>query len=87
MQHSDWEKGLQESYGVLEIFYALPTGVGTNRIFFFFFLINYFIYLFFAVLGLHCYAWAFSSWGERGLVFIVVRGLLVVASLVAEHGL
>ena len=45
MQHSDWEKGLQESYGVLEIFYALPTGVGTNRIFFFFFF-NKLFYLF-----------------------------------------
>ena len=31
---------------------------------------------------------AFSSCGERGLLFIGVRGLLtVVASLVAEHGL
>ena len=29
----------------------------------------------------------FSSCGERGLLFIVVRGLLIaVASLVAEHG-
>ena len=33
-------------------------------------------------------AWAFSSCGERGLLFTVVRGLLiVVASLVVEHGL
>ena len=31
---------------------------------------------------------AFSSCGERGLLFVVVRGLLiVVASLVVEHGL
>ena len=30
---------------------------------------------------------AFSSCGEQGLLFIVVRGLLVVvASLVVEHG-
>ena len=30
----------------------------------------------------------FSSCGERGLLFIVVRGLLIaVASLVVEHGL
>ena len=29
-----------------------------------------------------------SSWDERGLLFIAVRGLLIaVASLVAEHGL
>ena len=41
-----------------------------------------------AVLGLRCYAWAFSSCGERWLLCVVVRGLLlVVASLVAEHGL
>ena len=44
--------------------------------------------LFLAVLGLCCCAWAFSSCGERGLFFVVVRGLLiVVASLVVEHGL
>ena len=31
---------------------------------------------------------AFSSWGERGLLFVVVRRLLIaVASLVAEHRL
>ena len=47
-----------------------------------------FIYLFLAALGLCCCAWAFSSCGERGLLFVVVHGLLiVVASLVAEHGL
>ena len=46
-----------------------------------------FIYLL-AVLGLRCCAWAFSSCGERGLLFLAVCGLLiVVASLVAEHGL
>ena len=53
----------------------------------FFFLI-YFIYLFLAALGLRCWVWAFSSCGERGLLFFAVRGLLIaVASLVAEHGL
>ena len=50
-----------------------------------------FIYLFInylAALGLCCCARAFSSCGELGLLFIVVRGLLiVVASLVAEHRL
>ena len=48
-----------------------------------------FIYLFIlAALGLCCCARAFSSCGERGLLFIAVRGLLiVVASLVVEHGL
>ena len=47
-----------------------------------------FIYLFIAALGLCCCTWAFSSCGEQGLLFVAVRGLLiVVASLVAEHGL
>ena len=41
-----------------------------------------------AALGLCCCAQAFSSCGKWGLLFIAVRGLLiVVASLVAEHGL
>ena len=48
----------------------------------------YFIYLFLAALGLRCCAWAFSSCGERGLLFIAVhRLLIVVASHAAEHGL
>ena len=43
--------------------------------------------LFMAVLGLPCCTWAFSSCGEQGLRFVVVRGLLIaVPSLVAEHG-
>ena len=33
-----------------------------------------FIYLFMAVLGLHCCAWAFSSCGEQGLLFVVRCG-------------
>ena len=41
-----------------------------------------------AVLGLRCCTRAFSSCGEWGLLFLVVRGFLIaVASLVAEHGL
>ena len=33
-------------------------------------------------------AWAFSSCGKQGLLFVVVHGLLIaVASLVVEHGL
>ena len=52
-------------------------------IFFFFFKE---IYL--SVLGLRCCTRAFSSCGGRGLLFVVVHGpLIVVASLVAEHGL
>ena len=47
-----------------------------------------FIYLLLAALGLRCCSQAFSSCGERGLLFVAVRGLLIaVASLVAEHGL
>ena len=54
---------------------------------FFLFFINLFFYfwlcwVFVAACGL------FSSCGDRRLLFVVVRGLLiVVASLVAEHGL
>ena len=40
------------------------------------FLIN----LFLAALGLHCCARAFSSCGEWGLLFIAVRGLLIVVA-------
>ena len=44
--------------------------------------------LFLAALGLHRCARAFSSCGERGLLFVAVRGLLTaVASLGAERGL
>ena len=46
------------------------------------------MYLFLAALGLSCCVQAFSSCSERGLLFVVVRRLLVAgASLVAEHGL
>ena len=54
----------------------------------FFFFFNLFILLFLAALGLCCCTQAFSSCGERGLLFVEVHGLLiVVASLVAEHRL
>ena len=57
----------------------------------FFFLnkfIYLFIYLFLAVLGLRLCARAFFSCGERGPLFIPVRGpLTIAASLVAEHRL
>ena len=46
------------------------------------------LFFFLAVLDLRCCARAFSSCGEQGVLFVAVRGLLiVVASLVAEHGL
>ena len=51
------------------------------------FFFNLFI-IFLAAFILHCCTQAFSSCGERGLLFVAVRGLLIaVASLVAEHGL
>ena len=56
---------------------------------FLFSLINSFLKfcLFLAVLGLRCFAWAFSSCGERGLLFIAVHGLLTAMPPVVEHGL
>ena len=54
----------------------------------YFLIIYLFIYLFLAALGLCCCMRAFSSCGERGLLFIAVHGfLIVVASLVVEHRL
>ena len=51
-------------------------------------LVFFFLIYFLAVLGLRFCARAFSSCGERGPLFIAVRGpLTVAASLVAEHGL
>ena len=48
----------------------------------------YLFILFLAALSLRCCTRAFSSCGERGLLFLAVPGLLIaVASLVAEHGL
>ena len=53
-----------------------------------FFKLISFIYLFLAALGLRCCARAFSNCGEQGLLFVAVhRLLIVVASLVAQHGL
>ena len=44
--------------------------------------------IFLAALGLRCCVQAFSSCGERGLLFFEEHGLLIaVASLVVEHGL
>ena len=56
---------------------------------FVFFFFYKFIYLFiFAVLGLRFCVRAFSSCGERGPLFIAVRGpLAIAASLVVEHRL
>ena len=52
------------------------------------FIVLFCFWFFLAVLGLCCCTWAFSSFSERGLLFVAVRRLLiVVASLVVEHGL
>ena len=54
----------------------------------FIYLFIYFIYLVLAALGLRCCMRAFCSCGEQWLLFVAVCGLLiVVASLVAVHGL
>ena len=45
----------------------------------------YFIYLFLAVLGLRYCAQACSSCGERGLLFVVVRRLLLLWSRGSRH--
>ena len=51
--------------------YSLDIKVGRTQLLLFF----NFIYLFLAALCLRCCAWAFSSCGERGLLFVAVRGL------------
>ena len=43
--------------------------------------------LFLAALGLRCCARAFSSCGEWGLLFVAVRGLLILVASLVEHGL
>ena len=54
----------------------------SKALFFFFNLIYFWLLWFFVVVQ------AFSSCGEQGLLFVAVRSLLiVVASLVVEHGL
>ena len=44
------------------------------------FVLNVFIYLFLAALGLHCCTRTFSSFVEWGLLFVAVRGLLVAVA-------
>ena len=64
--------------------------IGTSFFFFLLLLLSNFIYLwiYLAALGLYCCMSAFSSCGEKGLLFNAVLGLPVaVASFVAERGL
>ena len=46
----------------------------------------YFIYLL-AALGLRCCARVFSSCSEQGLLFVAVRGLLLLRSMGSRHRL
>ena len=81
-------KGFLASAKTPVIGHALPRGILAHFYFIFFNRFMLFIYLFLAALGLRCCTRAFSSCGERGLLFVVVRGLLIaVVSLVAEHWL
>ena len=67
-------------YWVVSALYIILIGILFFKI--------YLIYLFMAALDLCCCARAFSSCGERGLLFVVVHGLLIaVASPAAEHRL
>ena len=76
---------------MIKIFYLFCTYHIYSQAFqpLFFLLTFYFIKkVFFGCVGLRCCTGAFSSCGERGLLFLAVRGLLTaVASLVEEHGL
>ena len=77
----DWKA----SHTLIVIVNSHKSQVMIKIILFFF---NLFIYLFLAALGLRCCARAFSSCGERGLLFVAVHRLLIAAaSLVGEHGL
>ena len=69
-------------FHVLAIVNSAAMNIEVHVSFFF----NKFIYLFLAVLGLHFHARAFSSCGERGPLFITVRGPLL-RPLIAEHRL
>ena len=54
----------------------------------FFFFNKFILFIYFWLHWVFVAVQAFSSCGERGLLFVAVRGLLIaVASLVVEHGL
>ena len=71
--------------------YALVLSVDRTReyLYLFIYLFIYFNFIYFlAALGFHCCARAFSSCDGRELLFVAVcRLLIVVSSLVVEHGL
>ena len=81
---SNWEKLQFKSVTLAEKYVFVHKDV---YLFYYLFIFKIFIY-FSAVLGLYCCTRAFSSCGERGLLFIALcRLLTAVAYLVAEHGL
>ena len=80
------KKTIDDSNEKSKVIKASKSGMCRNQVLFFFF--NKLINLFLAVLGLRFCARAFSSCGERGPLFIAVRGPLTIAAfLVAEHRL
>ena len=46
-----------------------------------------FFFFFLAALGPCCCVWAFSSYGDRELLFIAVHGSLTAVVSLVEHGL
>ena len=53
----------------------------------FFFFFNLYLFIFLVVLGLHCCVQVFSSCSKQGLLIIGVHEpLILVTSLVAQHG-
>ena len=72
-------------YIVANLPYVVPGKAEKLHMIYFFF--GIFVSFFLAVLGLRCCVQAFSSCGERGLLFVAVYGLLlVVASFVVDLG-
>ena len=74
-----------KQYRCINIWYNLHIVSGCTKPSYFFFFKYLFIYLFMAVLGLRFCARAFSSCGERGPLFIAVRGPLTVAASPVEE--
>ena len=46
--------------------------------------LNVYLLIFLSVPGLHCCAWAFSSCGKQGLLFVTVHGLHTAVISLAE---
>ena len=48
---------------------------------------NYLFINFLVELDLHCYAWAFSSCNEQGLLFFAMHRLLIAVASLVQHKL